>query len=519
MNRIAHRGLHIPVLALVLLGIWAGTASANDLFTLDTKPTSPAHVIVDSAGTAYVGWTRAGSPYETPMFCKIPAGGTCAAPVALPIPGAVDSTDEVSGVFPVFGPGSTVYVVAPRYVADDVVIWTSNDGGQSFELNTVNPGGYSNKTNPSNVFLSGSNFLIGAFNAGLGFSETPAPGGTGSNLSFENPGTGGVASASLGLDGSGNPVLAYWNLSDPYPMLFYRYKGSGSSDLEVNWVGPTPIGNGYETKLAGGPKGLFLVSQDYAGGKYPTVVNVRKYTGTEFGAPSTLFVDPSPALYDGGAIAESTGSGRLAVAWPVKRAGDDARVMRLFTSTDGGATFTSFDVAHVADAYAIGDNAQLAVTDGGSGWLTFRDVDGLHMADLTPIAGVAPKEPPKPANYKGKSKVADTKKVGGYDLTLRLPKACVQSRQSFFAGVGKRKRHALAKKLGGKIRLKKVAFFFDGKKLKVKKKKPFRLLIDPGPMAPGSTHVVKAKVTVTLTKKNGQEKKVKRTLKGTIKAC
>ena len=37
-------------------------------------------------------------------------------------------------------------------------------------------------------------------------------------------------------------------------------------------------------------------------------------------------------------------------------------------------------------------------------------------------------------------------------------------------------------------------------------------------MAPGSTHVVKARVTAILTK-NGKEKKVKRTLKGTIKAC
>jgi hypothetical protein len=37
-------------------------------------------------------------------------------------------------------------------------------------------------------------------------------------------------------------------------------------------------------------------------------------------------------------------------------------------------------------------------------------------------------------------------------------------------------------------------------------------------MQPGSTHVVKAKVTVILTKK-GKSRKVKRTLKGKITAC
>ena len=124
----------------------------------------------------------------------------------------------------------------------------------------------------------------------------------------------------------------------------------------------------------------------------------------------------------------------------------------------------------------------------------------------------------RPPDYKGKTRVADSKKVGNYNLILRLPKQCVQNRQRFFAGVGARKRKALSKKLGGKIRLKKVAFIYDGKKLKVKKRKPFRYLIDPGPLAPKSVHRVKAKVTLILTK-GKKEKKIKRTIKGTVRAC
>jgi hypothetical protein len=111
------------------------------------------------------------------------------------------------------------------------------------------------------------------------------------------------------------------------------------------------------------------------------------------------------------------------------------------------------------------------------------------------------------------------KRVGPFLITLRLPKNCVQSRQTFFVGVGKRKRRALSKKLGGKLRFTRVVFIYDGRKLKVKKKKPFRYLIDPGVMQSGSVHRVKAKVTAILTKPDGRKKKVKRKITGTIKAC
>jgi hypothetical protein len=110
------------------------------------------------------------------------------------------------------------------------------------------------------------------------------------------------------------------------------------------------------------------------------------------------------------------------------------------------------------------------------------------------------------------------KKVGDYLIVLRLPKSCLQSRQRFFVGVGKRKRKQLSKKLGGKIRFTKVVFVYDGKKLKVKKKKPFRYLINPGPMAAGSVHRVKARVTMVLTK-GEKERKLKRVIKGTVRAC
>jgi hypothetical protein len=502
--------------ASLALAFFPGAAAANDLFTIDANPTSNGHLIEDGAGNAYVAWVSegVGIGVEPVRFCKIPPGGTCS-PITLNIPGATSISDSAAAAFPVFGSGGTVYVVAPRYANDDVIYWTSTNGGASFDGGTENEN-YSNKTDPTDVFIQGSDFLIGAYNPGLGFSTAEIGGLGGGEFAFTNPSSGGVLSSSMGLDGA-NPVIAYANLDDPYSIFFYRYKGAGSLNAESNWAGPAFATNGYAPSLAGGPGGLFMVSYDYSGGANPNAVNVRRFDGTGFGAAKTLAVDSSTNLFAGGAIAQSPSGNRLAVAWPGVRGGDGAYVMRLFTSTDGGASYSESHIAHIGDGYGLNDNAEVATNDGGGGWLLFRDASGLRIADLNPIAGLPPGEPPLPPIYKGKTK-AIVKKVGNFLIVLRLPKSCLQSRQRFFMGVGKRKRKQLSKKLGGTIRFTKVVFIYDGKKLKVKKKKPFRYLVDPGPMAAGSVHVAKARVTLILTK-GKKEKKIKRLIRGTVRAC
>jgi hypothetical protein len=512
-------GVLLSTLLVFVLAALPAAASANNLFTLDGSPVTNGHLAEDPAGNAYVAWTSqgSGSSPEPVKFCKIAPGGTCKAET-LPIPGASDSLDSVSGAFPVLVPGTEiVYVVAPRYLSQDIVFWTSTNGGASFNSGTERPY-YWPKTDPTDVFLYGATFMISGYNAGLAFSldETGAPGG--GEMQFADPGVGGVAGASMGLDAAANPVIAYWNISDPpYPLLFYRFDGSGSMLDESNWV-RSEVTKGYEPNLSSGAAGLFMVSEDYTGGQYPNAIHVRRFDGTNFGPATTLAIDASTDLFVGGAIAQSPDGNRVVVAWPGTRAGDDAFVMRLFTSTDRGASFpVESHVAHLETSYAIGPNAEVATNDAGNGWVLWQDSAGLRIADLSPIAGLPPSPPPLPPIYKGKTKKF-VKKVGNFLITLRLPKSCLQSRQRFFAGVGKRKRKQLQKRLGGKVHFTKVVFIYDGKKLKVKKKKPFRYLIDPGPMAAGSTHVVKAKVTLIL-EKGSKKMKIKRTIKGTVKAC
>ena len=162
-----------------IFGLVAGasTAAAKDIFVLDSQAASPGNVVEDGSGSAYVGWIHKSGNVnilDPPMFCKIPVGGTCTNPITLPIPGATSTLDEVNAVLPVLGSGGTVYVVGPRYDDTDVVVWTSTNGGESFNAGTIDPKGYSDKTDPSNALLSGKNLLIGATNPGAGFSSTPA---------------------------------------------------------------------------------------------------------------------------------------------------------------------------------------------------------------------------------------------------------------------------------------------------------------------------------------------------------
>jgi hypothetical protein len=528
---VAMVGAAICAAALLLFAFAAPLAAANDLFTLAPATETPGRVVEDAAGNAYVDWVVEGgsaSAPNQPMFCKIAPGGTCTHPIALTIPGATKSTESVSGAFPVLGAGSTVYVVAPRYVQNDVIVWTSTNGGESFNAGTENKGGYPSKTDPASVLLrKGNEFVIGAFNAGVGFGSVPAAGGSGENLSFASPGLGGVATASLGLDSSENPVEAYWNLSSPYEVFFYNYKGTGVFQTETNWSGPTAVADGYESKLAGGPGGLYLVSQDYpAGGSEPTQVDVRKYSGTTFGPAVPLANDQTVDLFDGGAIAEAP-NGLLAVAWPELTSSGSPSAMRLWVSSNGGASFSESVVAHLGSGYEDMDNAQMAIGSNGQGWLTYVDAAGLQVADLTPLPAVvpivAPPAPPAvpkattPATYSGKTLTIE-QAVGGNLLTLTVPKECLAPSQPFYIGVGKKARHRIAKSLRSTLKVVKVTFSFDGKKLKTLKKKPFRYLVRPDALAAGSKHTVTARVTAIVIK-HGQKKKVVRVLEGQVTIC
>ncbi len=396
-------GLRAAVIACVIAGVAPSSAGAVNRFTLDSSPASRAGVAVDSAGTGYFAWEHNAADGNTVTeFCKVPRGGGCPSPIVLPTPplnpAPFNSTD-VSAAFPVLGAGSTVYVVGPRYVAGDVVVWTSTDGGLSFgpAAQVTKSGAYAG-TDPTAVLLAGTGFFISSHNPGLNFIATQADPSSGADLTPPGGSTN-MTGSTLGL-ASGNPVEAFsmLNGSQPQSIGFRSYSGNGDPNDAANWSGPSQVTNGILPSLAGGPKGLFLASQDAANGTY-TPVNVRKYTpGAGFGAPiATLQTDPSDV--NAGNIFETPGSGQLLVAWQAPTRPDGGAGISLYRSTNGGASFASVgDVAEGTPNFSIyPDSIRIAAADDGQGFLSFLDDGGgqelLRAADLNPIPQLATGKP------------------------------------------------------------------------------------------------------------------------------
>jgi hypothetical protein len=430
--------------AMVALA-WGAMASAAwgaGQFTIDRSPDSFGAVVTDAAGNGYVAWEHLGTggAADTPMFCRLaPGARRCADPIALSLPGAGNlnaggplSGDELNAlqVFPILGPGSTVWVVTSRYVADDTVVWTSTDGGMTFGaphlipyyptcdstpcalpdlsvsypsmtgIDDVLPVTLDYQTYDRQVESSppSVNWLESSTNPGLGFNLAGSgelyggPAGV-TEFAFDNTGAGGVGGSALGTTAVGEVVEAYWLDSTPPRLAYYFFPPATSAtpiSPQVGWSGPVTVATGYLPRMADGAAGLFLLSEDSVGqADQPSLVALRQYsTATHtFGAPHTLASGGAGAanLFIGGGLAENQATGQLAAAWPDFNTSGTS-VMRLWLSTDGGARFSAAqDVATVAGAYSDFDNARVAIAANGTGFVTFQDGDGLQVADLQPL--------------------------------------------------------------------------------------------------------------------------------------
>ncbi len=124
--------------APVLAGALAGRAAANQ-FTLDRQADSMGPVVSDQNGNGYVAWLHRSGAGDVDRFCKLsPRARICSHPITLPVT-LVDSSASADTPFPVLGPGSDVFVVAPSYDTSQEVMWESTDGGASFGPAYVGP--------------------------------------------------------------------------------------------------------------------------------------------------------------------------------------------------------------------------------------------------------------------------------------------------------------------------------------------------------------------------------------------
>lgn len=433
-ERLACRWVALLVTGIaVVCGSVAGRAWAADQFTIDRSPDSFGAAVTDKAGNGYVAWEHAGSggDADLPMFCKLaPGARRCVHPITLALPGSGAGAEaNALALFPILGPGSTVWVVTSRYVLDDTLIWTSSDGGATFSgpyeipynpncppvpcpsysyagLTEIDDAlavtlGYAtydrqvyltSKGQPSVYWLESSN------NPGLGFNlddTAEISGGAAgtSEFTFANPGGGGVGGSALGTTSVGEVVEAYWLDTTP-PKLAYYYFHEPSMPVPISpqggWAGPVTLGAGYLPRLADGAAGLFMLSSDSVhNAAQPTAVDIRSYsTATHtFGAPRTLARTGAGVadLFRGGGLAENYDTGELAAVWP-QFSDTGTQFMRLWLSAHGGTRFSPAQyIATVGDSYADFDNARVAIADNGTGFVTFQDARGLQVADLYPV--------------------------------------------------------------------------------------------------------------------------------------
>ena len=523
--------LHRGALAVATLLALAPSAHAANRFTLDAHPDKPARVLLNppgsAPGSALVAWTSAAPSDDLapiPKVCVIAPGLACSNPQTLHAPEGDGAGEAIDGLFPVVS-GSTVTLVGPRDAQEDVITWSSVNGAPFGPPSRIR-GVYNAMTGPQDVLNAGASTLIGTVNPGLGFSSFGAARGA---FEFLDAGPD-VKDSSLALDRLGRPVQAYFELGESpnagdSKVRFYRRTGAGSIDDRANWSGPTDVTTGDEPVLTGGASGLFLVDVDTpAGSDRPTLLNIRRDDDTTFSTPQTLSDDPGAELFDGGAATQSP-SGRIAVLWPQTRTGDGLKVMRLFTSTDRGASFAQTDVATMGDSYLSDRNASAAVGDDGQGIVTFVDDGGLEVADLTPIAAYVPPAPvqsplpvsvPSPAMPPvvfdpARGPFARTSANVGPDVvTLQTPKGCVRSGDVVMrlsVRSRKRKGHVV-------VKIRRVQFRLDGRLMRTKTHPVFSARFHVN-VTPGSRHVLTARAFIKIH--HGPKRS--KTLRNTFTAC
>jgi hypothetical protein len=249
---------------------------------------------VDAAGTGYVSWWESAVDSSL-FFCRFPRGATaCDAGAASSIP--VHSHGLTPA--PIVVSGSRVVAVANRYVN---------------EASTLGPTGLFAYTSTNGGVSFGPGHVVGSVPI---FDSVPGPGDSlsgveenGSHLRFQNvpldgsppvnsDGTSATPladlttgesayNASVGLLNAATPLVVYQHGAGGNDAAFRRYDGSGSVNDAANWTPQVSIGPLYGPKLAGGPRGLFLLGRDSQIFSNGNVV-VRKFNGITFGPPVTI---------------------------------------------------------------------------------------------------------------------------------------------------------------------------------------------------------------------------------------
>ena len=347
--------------------------------------TAGAMVASPGAGVSFIAWDRtATSPSKADgvFVCRMTLGGGCSHPVPLHLPATpAGSYGDPTAPFPVVGYNSKdVYVVAPRYGAGDVVVWTSVNGGANFAPPKTFAN-YAAGTAANDVLLTPfkhpDGISIDSNNPSLGYTWVTPSASSATSQDFDF-GAKSVEAGALGADGA-ELVEAFSTVGSP-PRIGYYYDESDVNEQSNQWAGPHYVGDGTDPLLAEGPFGLLLI--DYYDNQGAGELQVRTWSVAHhsFGAATVLARDTTSADEEIGAISWDI-VGNVYVVWP-GTGSDGTAVMRMWVYSPYHHSWAApVDIANIVGEYQ--GPAHIAVY-GGKGVVSFRDSNGLELVDLYP---------------------------------------------------------------------------------------------------------------------------------------
>lgn len=363
-------------------------SSPGTLSTIDADAGTGGAVVVDSAGNGYLAWERHGDTGSV-LFCRIPRNGRCTHTIELPLPAAVRGVGVLQP-FPVLGKAAGVaYVVALGDLDGKAVIWTSSDGGSGFSAGTV-VNGEPDASALDDVILDPTAEPVGSTTDDdmdlVADDPSLSYGVVGDSLASAAPPSVSLGQVyditpSLGLSGT-SPVIAFDNETSADEVEYY-WAASTAVGTASQWQGPVKVTAGVSPRLASGPDGLFLLSEDLRGVE-PSELDVRRWDPVthRFGPPVVVVDDAnSTSSPPPGEIFEDATTGELYVLWPSSNSAG-ALVLRMWTSTDRGRSFSGPTVVATPAAGYADTLPRLAMT-AGHGFLTFEDGAGLELVDLS----------------------------------------------------------------------------------------------------------------------------------------
>jgi hypothetical protein len=334
-----HVRAHGPIgwaLALIAASLLVGAPPAAAKVVRLTSDPSASHpdIAVDESGTAHVAWgERAAGQPSVLVYCRVQRDARgCSRLQRFALPGAQTSSGDDHRV--VISPAGEVILVARRlaYTGGGTYVLTSGDGGTSFAA-------------PRKISDLGGDadwdarFGPGDFSVSLAQAGCP-PGAryraapldaTTEGAAALTPFTGGgcgitapwLGSPSIAFVDPLTPLVAFRVSATPdahseSEIYFRRWNGAGSYNDAANWAPARLVARGDGTRLASGPRGIYLMYHDPRAQGTAQTSNywVRRYdpAANAFGSPTRVSRSIRGPLNDiGGDVMQDAGGNVHAV--------------------------------------------------------------------------------------------------------------------------------------------------------------------------------------------------------------